>query len=156
MCGVFVHRLLLGMWILEDLSSRRDRNWGLEGRKEVCALLREMDDWAWFLFEMFVLDYEIASTIRISQSAISRQHVCLEVDNHYDASEPSSVMKLSIQDMKTKHGSKWNQIREFISPSLIVAFNAITLTKADESGVLSLTSSYSFRYVSCLLCDFYE
>ena len=27
---------------------------------------------------------------------------------------------------------------------------------ADESGVLSLTSSYSFRYVSCLLCDFYE
>ena len=51
MCGVFVHRLLLGMWILEDLSSRRDRNWGLEGRKEVYALLREMDDWAWFLFE---------------------------------------------------------------------------------------------------------
>ena len=115
-----------------------------------------MDDWAWFLFEMFVLDYEIASTIRISQSAISRQHVCLEVDNHYDASEPSSVMKLSIQDMKTKHGSKWNHTRESISLPLIVALNAITLTKADECGILSLTSSYSFRYFSCLLCDFYE
>ena len=156
MCGVFVHRLLLGMWILEDLSSRRDMIWGLEGRKEVRALLREMDDRARFLFEMFVLDYEIASTIRISQNAISRQHVCLEVDNHYDASEPSSVMKLCIQDMKTKHGSKWNQIRESIPLPLIVAFNTITLTKADESGVLSLSSSYSFRYFPCSLCDFYE
>lgn len=101
----------LGMWILEDLSSRSNGEWVLAGRKEVYALLREMDDWAWFLFEMFVLGYQIASTIRISQSAISRQHICLEVDNHYDASEPSSVMKLSIQDMNTKHGSKWNQIR---------------------------------------------
>ena len=67
-----------------------------------------------------------------------------------------SIDDPAVQDMKTKHGSKWNQIRESISLPLIVAFNAITLTKADESGVLSLTSSYSFRYVSCVLCDFYE
>ena len=69
-----------------------------------------MDDWTWFKFGRFILGNAIASTIRIANHVISRQHVCLEVDNHFDVSDPSSVMKLSIQDMKTKHGLKWNQI----------------------------------------------
>lgn len=57
----------------------------------------------------FVSDHCVVCAIRLSNHSISRQHVCLEVDNHYDVSDPSSIMKLTIQDLNGKHKSTWNE-----------------------------------------------
>ena len=54
-----------------------------------------------------------ASTIRTLTNTVSRQHVSLEVDTEYEPTNLHSVMKITISDMQTKHGSTWNGKRYY-------------------------------------------
>ena len=41
-------------------------------------------------------------------NAVSRQHVRIEVSGEYNSTDLESVNKITISDMNTKHGTKWN------------------------------------------------
>lgn len=50
----------------------------------------------------------VAATIKVALNAVSRQHVQIVVDTQYSAKDPTSIPKLTLSDMKTKHGTRWN------------------------------------------------
>ena len=52
--------------------------------------------------------HSVASSIVASVITVSRQHVAIDVSDSYDPKDPHSVMTLTISDMHTKHGTKWN------------------------------------------------
>lgn len=52
--------------------------------------------------------HSIAASIVASEITVSRNHVAIDVSNSYDPKDPHSVMTLTISDMHTKHGTKWN------------------------------------------------
>ena len=69
----------------------------------------------------------VACSIHVAVNAVALQHVSLEIDTEYDVTDTNSIMKLTISDMNTKHGTKWNDQRILIYNSIIysIIFNNI-------------------------------
>lgn len=69
-----------------------------------------MDYRSWFQY-CLCSDIILDATIRVSENAVSRQHIQLRIDNDYSVEDPKSIPKITITDLKTKHGTKWNNAR---------------------------------------------
>lgn len=55
-------------------------------------------------------------------NAVSRQHVRIEVSGEYNSTDLESVNKITIFDMNTKHGTKWNGESRETMPVVIDRF----------------------------------
>ena len=101
------------MWILENCDSRRFSGKGLSGVDEVYYLF--CGKWTIGRVSCALRTkpaHSIASSIVASAITVSRQHVSMDVSDSYDPKDPRSIMTLTISDMHTKHGTKWNDKRE--------------------------------------------
>lgn len=105
---LFVDTLLSQMWVLENCSSRFD----LLHRSHILDERYVLYCGKWTIgrgsSSFLTIVPCIASSIRVAVHTVSRQHICLVVDNQYDALDPSSIMEVTITDVSTKHNSKWN------------------------------------------------
>ena len=52
--------------------------------------------------------HNIACEIRIIDNTVSRQHVRIVINEDYTLTNTESTPKVTISDMNTKHGTKWN------------------------------------------------
>lgn len=88
--------------------------------------------------------HSVASSIVASVITVSRQHVAIDVSDAYDPKNPHSVMTLTISDMHTKHGTKWNGECTYGFSVSIAAISTIQLSNETTRGILQLSKTCSY------------